>query len=151
MKNDRYLVLMHSLREFLSYSSCSGIWGRYRSRLRATASTLRPWERSLAPFSSGCPAPGTCSSGVPATYPVLAAVPARTRSPGCNSMFARTPSPAARGIKLLAAYRGGAQSQGRALLLFCTAAAGLCWDEQLTLLTRCAGGIGECQVLPYNC
>lgn len=56
-----------------------------------------------------------------------ASVPARTRSPGCNSRSGRSPCLAARGIKLLAAHRGGTQSQGRALLL-CQPGSGS-WDE----------------------
>ncbi|NXE41863.1 P85B kinase, partial [Ptilorrhoa leucosticta] len=52
---------------------------------------------------------------VPAVFPAPATVPARTRSPAWHSRAARSPCRAARGIKQLAAHRGGTQSWDRAL------------------------------------
>lgn len=80
---------------------------------------------------------------VPAVFPAPATVPARTRSPAWNSRAACIPCCAARRVKLLAALRGGTQSQDRApaALSAWGLAAGM---DQLT-----PGDLGA--VLPHNC
>lgn len=80
---------------------------------------------------------------VPAVFPAPATVPARTRSPAWNSRAACIPCWAARGVKLLAALRGGTQSQDRApaALSAWGLAAGM---DQLT-----PGDLGA--VLPQSC